>query len=307
MSKLLITGMNLLPYWRMALNLLLATMIGYNLVQLILSHFATIPLPTTIKNSAFYRASIPSKQSPLSSTKIEMTTLFEAQLFGKAKTLATSEVTTTRAATLPSTLLQLKLQGIYYTANPLTSRAAIAAESGDGKFYREKDTLPGGAILIQIHRKQVILSRNGQSEILQLMDTPLAEASNAKNVQKPIINQETNVTETTQAGQLLGHYQQELRTDPSRLMKLVRLAPVNEGNRFVGYRIDHGKDRTLLAQFNLQPGDILTSVNGISLDSPLKGLSIVQQLATSEQVQLQVLRHGQPLTLSFTVEPETLQ
>jgi general secretion pathway protein C len=82
----------------------------------------------------------------------------------------------------------------------------------------------------------------------------------------------------------------------------MRISAVKRGGRFIGYRIKPGKDATLLSRFNLQSGDILTAVNGVKLDSPLKGLGLIQQLATANQVDLEVLRNGRVVSLSFFIE-----
>jgi len=136
---------------------------------------------------------------------------------------------------------------------------------------------------------------------LNLLDskksTPITNTIiSAKNVQDSF-----NVGELS-PGQLLGHYQHQLQTDPNSLIKLIRISPVNQAGNLVGYQLHPGQDTHLLASFNLQPGDILTSLNGVKLDNPINGLSVIQPLATAEQINLEILSEGQPLSFSFNVE-----
>ena len=85
-------------------------------------------------------------------------------------------------------------------------------------------------------------------------------------------------------------------------MNLVRAAPVNENGQFIGYRISPGQDRALFNKFGLQNGDVVTAVNGITLDNPLKGFKVLEQVANATQLNLQVKRRGEVMDLQFYIE-----
>jgi general secretion pathway protein C len=86
------------------------------------------------------------------------------------------------------------------------------------------------------------------------------------------------------------------------LAQLARIQPAYDEGKLIGYRLDAGKDKTLLSHFNLQVGDILTTVNDVELDSPLKGLSLIQQLSEADQLNLTVLRNGRTHSQSFNIK-----
>jgi len=282
--------------WSVIINIVLAAMLGYSTVQLLLG----APLKL---NSPNIRPHLVTEPAQVFRPTLNISPLLEAHLFGKSH-LTTQAARQQIAKTLPKTKLNLKLHGIYYSSEPDNSFAIVSATDGKSDTYRVGDSLPGGAVVHQISAKQVILLRNGRQETLQLVgekDT-LAEKllsnqekSNAKNT--PILPNANNTP-----GKLLGQYQRQLRTNPNQLTKLIRISPVKKNGRFVGYRLRPRKDATLLSQFDLQSGDILTSINGVKLDSPLKSLGVVPQLATANRVDLQVLRNGQVVSLSFAVE-----
>lgn len=282
--------------WIILINLGLYGIIGYSVVELFLASSTTHLVHQMPHNQLFSQLD---QIQPSAKVALDISALKQAYLFGKLP--ASSTISTTEVQTLPQTHLDLKLHGIYYSSNYHTSLAMIADSLGKTSFYHTNESLPGGAILHEIHEKQVTLSRNGQIEILNLLDskksTPIANTiSEAKNVQNS-----SNADELS-PGQLLGHYQHQLQTDPNSLMKLIRISPINQAGRLVGYQINPGQDPHLLARFNLQPGDILTTLNGVKLDSPINGLSVIQPLATAEQINLEILREGQPLSFSFNVE-----
>ena len=282
--------------WIMVINLGLCGMIGYSMVELLL----TSPTMSWVQRIP-HNQLLPQLKPAQSVTKVnlDISVLKQAYLFGNPP-----EISTQRAADiqlLPQTHLDLKLHGIYYSSNRHTSFAMIADSLGKTNLYHANESLPGGIILHEIHKKHVTLLRNGQSEILNLLDsknpTLITTTTNyAKNAQ--------NVSNTDELSpeQLLGHYQNQLQTDPNSLMKLIRILPINQGGRLVGYQVNPGEDSHLLNRFNLQPGDILTTINGIKLDNPINGLSAIQQLANAEQINLEVLRNQQPLSFAFNVE-----
>ncbi|EDN65628.1 general secretion pathway protein C [Beggiatoa sp. PS] len=179
----------------------------------------------------------------------------------------------------------------------------VATTKDKSASYRVGDSLPSGAILEQIKPKQVILLRNGRPETLTLMDTQkkISIRSQSNNKAKVIPEKKYGYNGVSPE-KILGNYQRQLQTNPNKLMNLMRIYPVNQNGHLVGYRLRPGKDATLLSKFNLQSGDILTTINGVTLDSPLKGLGIVQQLATANHVELEVLRQGQVIPLSFNIE-----
>lgn len=68
---------------------------------------------------------------------------------------------------------------------------------------------------------------------------------------------------------------------------------------FVVRRIQPG---SLLAQMGLQRGDVIKRVNRTPLDSPEKGLQIMQQLREARQVSIDLERAGQPLSFAYEIE-----
>lgn len=284
------------------INLILSAVIGYKTVWLVLTademptHYF---VPTTVSKIS---------QAPSTQTlAYQLPTLLEANLLGSPATKSVPVPPQTGLAPPPQTSLSLKLQGVYYSTNPQASIALITHNKEENaKLYKLNASLPGGAVLHQIYPKKVILLRNARQETLLLVDNKSVDNKGDFKESTPPssptpINQNS---QTARPEQLLGQYQQQLMTNPQSLKNLLNVMPASEEGKFVGYRLAPGTDPTLMTQFNLQSGDILTEVNGVMLDSPLKGLTIVQQLATANQVTLKVIRGGQPVSLSFEVEKQ---
>jgi len=280
---------------RWSINIALAAVLGYSAVHLVLLIGA---VPFTF-DSQYTRSSQLVSQAQISMSALNISPLVNAYLFGKPK--AVGAQVAYQIKTPPKTQLNLKLHGIYYSSEPMKSFAMIEAANGKSAFYRVGQSFSSGAVLHKIEPQLVILLRNGRYETLALVGIKKNQKNQSQD--RRVKNDTSRIADNDlRPEKLLGHYQRQLQTNPNSLMKLMRIYPVKQGGRFVGYRIKPGKDASLLSRFNLQSGDILTAVNGVKLDSPLKGLGLIQQLATAGQIDLVVLRNGRVVSLSFGVE-----
>ena len=259
--------------WIIVINLGLCGMIGYSIVELLLASPTTNLVPRIPHSKPL---SQPNPDQPGAKINLDISVFKQAYLFGKPTNISTNLVADTQS--LPQTDPDLKLYGIYHSSNRHTSLAMIADSLDKISLYHTNESLPSGVIVHEIHEKYVTLSRNGQIEILNLLDS-----------EKP-----ASITEIN-----LDHYQHQLQTDPNSLIKLIPISPISQDGHLIGYQINSGKGTNLLKHFNLQPGDILTSINGIKLNNPINSLSAIQQLAKAKQINLELLRNQQQL--SFTI------
>ena len=229
---------------------------------------------------------------------------------------------------VPVTPLNLTLRGVIAADNPASARAIIADQGGKEDYYAINADLPGGAKLKEIHTDRIILVRNNQDEVLRLpregtdASIPVAVPVDAvpppppppAPIPEPQQQAPVPVPAAPAAGakapspeqdaatlSILRNYRDALQTNPRVLARVAKAEPVTEGNRQLGYRINAGNDATLLPRFGLEPGDIITTVNGVVLDNPAKGLEAVGKLGSASQVNISILRNGQPRTLSFNL------
>jgi len=221
-----------------------------------------------------------------------------------------------RPAVVPETKLNLKLRGVFASKDSNAARAIIADSRGDEDSYRIGSELPGGARLSEIHPDRVILEHNGRFETLKLPvelaetgdsggDTTMTSAPSFSPVQDRDINRgniDTLSSTTTDNAQLLGQYRNALLNDPNSVMGLINVRPYQKDGQLVGYRLRPGKDRALLRRFGLRSGDIVTSVNGVPMNNPVKALEVLRDLSSATQISVDVLRNGAPQSFTFQVQ-----
>lgn len=236
------------------------------------------------------------------------TSVSQWSLFGKVEVAPVAEVE--QEIVVPETRLNLTLLGVIASSTKATAKAIISDPSGNEDYYSVGMPVPGGATVEEIHPDHVMLRRNNRLEVLRLpQDEELGGG-----MRPPVGAQYTPETSTRRmpapgvsgdhqsTGTMLRQYRDALNQDPQSVFDLVRAEPFKEGDRLVGYRISPGRDRQLLARFGLRSGDVVTAVNGVRLDNPMRGLEIMQNLQTASQMSLEVIRNGVTQNFSFNVE-----
>lgn len=248
--------------------------------------------------------------------KNQINQISQWHLFGEAQRKA--PVTETKVIEAPDTRLNLKLRGVLASSDPEAARAIIADGKGVEDSYGVGKNLPGNAVLREIYADRVILEYRGRLETLRLpKETTVVIGFDSDDKKDQIkggrispraslsaTSVRTNTVRNSQTSNLLRQYREALVNDPQSLMTLVSAAPVTESGtgKLKGYRIGPGKDKTLLRKFGLENGDVITAVNGVALDNPIKALEIMRDLSTASSVSLEVERKGVSQSLSFQVD-----
>lgn len=234
-------------------------------------------------------------------------------LFGKFEP-KTVEQAPVQPKVVPETKLNLKLRGVFASPDKNQARAIIADARGDEDSYRIGGELPGGAILTEIYPDRVILEHNGRLETLKLPvdeDGGAGQASASRTAVTPrgpvgntanSGNMSQISASTNDNSQLLGKYRDALMNDPNSVMGLVNVRPYSKDGQLIGYRIRPGRDRSLLRRFGLRSGDIVTSVNGVPMNNPVKALEVLRDLSSATQLTVDIQRNGTPQSFTFQIQ-----
>ncbi|HET7651201.1 MAG TPA: type II secretion system protein GspC [Gammaproteobacteria bacterium] len=245
------------------------------------------------------------KQGPgVTSRRFDFRKLADQHLFGVAGAArAGGSADNTNA---PETTLDLTLSGIAADANQTVSRAIIES-GGKQQTYGIGAQLPGGAVIKDILPDQVLLNLNGKTEALRLPKFTGDQAGAPGASMSPMSAMPRSGFQTTGAPPPanLGQLRHQVMRNPERLLDVVRAMPVMEHGRFVGYRVFPAGNPRLFQQMGLKPGDVVTAVNGISLDNPADSMRILSKLKTSDQVSVTFTRNGQQQTQVLQMQDGT--
>ncbi|MBM2853074.1 MAG: ral secretion pathway protein [Steroidobacteraceae bacterium] len=194
----------------------------------------------------------------------------------------------------PATSANLALAGTLAGLDPGQGWAIIGANAQAARVYATGATLPGGTKLLAVYPDRVILDRNGTRESLALPRL----SGNAGAAQ--VANQPAG----PQSGSLVDSVRELMTQDQSAVNELLRPQPVFAGAQLRGYRVYPGRNRGQFAKLGLQPGDLVTAVNGAPLDDPNRALETLRGVGMGPAVTLTIDRNGQQQQLA--VDPGTI-
>ncbi len=225
-------------------------------------------------------------------------------LFGTKPRIQKPTPVAARPERLPETRLNLVLRGVYASEDPRAAGAILSEPSGKQGFYRVGARLPGGAVLKEVHADHIILERRGRLETLRLPKEKINGAQRNGRQASPSSAVRRTARTAVSANRVptLREFRDLVVKDPQRLTDIVQMSPYSKGGRFIGYRIRPGKNKALFDRLGLRSGDIVTSINGIAIDSPTNGLSVLNSLATARQVGIEVERNGVRQTLQLDLD-----
>lgn len=220
----------------------------------------------------------------------------------------------------PTTTLSLSLRGTLADADPRSGIAVIADAQGIERAWRADEEIAVGVILDEVYADRVVLKHDGAQEILALArDEPTervapipADSRGGKALRNTSPGPATSPGAlTTFAPPELAHgsldWQKTMEKmgggDPAELAKNVRIDPVISNGQIAGVRVSAANgDAAMIARLGLQPGDIVTAVNGVPVDSVARGQQILESLRDASSVRVTVNRGGMPTEISVKLQ-----
>jgi type II secretory pathway component PulC len=95
--------------------------------------------------------------------------------------------------------------------------------------------------------------------------------------------------------------ERRLGEESSRILAETTLVPSMDQGRIAGFAITRMPEGTLLSDAGLMPGDVLTEVNGVPIDSLATLISLWPRLQAESTIEALVTRGGRPVTLSVSL------
>ncbi len=212
---------------------------------------------------------------------------------------------------LPASTLALALRGTVAERDPTTGVAVI----GDGqneRAYRVGDEIDTGVSLVEVHTDHVVISRDGTRESLILprdaagaaQPGPVFDLSAANGSARKPVTATTEATPASYAPPQLANgavdwekSMEQVRKNPAQFTQLA--APVIQDGKLIGMRV-RGLDPATMTKLGLEAGDLVTAVNGITIDSPQRAAEILASVQNAASVRVTVQRNGQPVDVTVT-------
>lgn len=238
---------------------------------------------------------VPSTTGPATETEtnsVDVDTIASAHLFGE-QAVTDAQAEQQQIINAPETRLNLTLTGIVSDRTDTRSRALIKTGNKNQDSFAVGDTVDNGVKLHAIYANRVILDRNGRYETLTLESVKQARSLTGVSRTQKV---------SSELADDLGDVRKKILANPASASRYIRLQPERQNGNLVGYRIYPGADRGLFEKAGLKPGELVTAVNGQSLDNPAASLKLLSNLAQASSASVTLQRDGQQRTVTVNFE-----
>ena len=277
--------------WARAANRYLPHIVSALLIVALASKLAEITwtiIPGTPLDAPAPNVGVPTTRVDVGAADLAFARITGSHLFGEASQAVAAVIETVVDA--PDTDLNLELRGIVSSQDNENGWAIIADGRGEEKTYFVNDVIDGspGTVLHSVYRDRVILNRAGSLETLRLPKELSASATTV--TVRPAAPAPTAASASLR---------EVLTNNASRIVDVIRVAPHIEQGQMVGFRINPGQERGQFDALGLQPGDVVTEINGTPMTDPSRGLQVFESLGEATIASVTVLRNGQPEVLAI--------
>lgn len=256
-----------------------------------------------------------SSSSPLISAQadIDIEALKELHLFGEP-----GDNNSQMAVALPQiieaeeTRLDLLLLGVV-VSDVAASARAIISHRNQQDLFASGDALPGGSQvkLEQVLPGRVIINNAGRYESLWLYEeqqdvnvsvaAPAPTGNRTARVQLPPVPAKKESAPVVEQKVVAAV---QVPADAETLADIVQFTPVHAEGRVLGYRVAPGRAAGLFKAYGLQPNDVVTAVNGMSLDDPTRALKIYRQLQGAKRASFELVRNGEARIIDIALDEQ---
>ena len=194
----------------------------------------------------------------------------------------------------------------------LSSLAVIENRPAKSESIYQEGGEVAGAKIVRIESDRVnLLDKEGKEVVLVLSSAGgvsggpgVKQAIAETNQVLPAVNQsippESKVLASTSVS--LADITRQVAQNPAELRDL-KVAPVVLEGKVAGYRVKNIAAGSLAARYGIQNGDVVTRVNGIALENISQVNEIYRSIKPGTPFAVEILRAGNPLTLSFQLTP----
>ena len=220
---------------------------------------------------------------PTAPAPADVGSVLQARLFGAVQAVPQT------GENAPQTRVPLILAGTLASTDPKAGLAIIGETAQNAKVYAVGGSVPGGMRLHEVYADRVVLENGGALETLLL---PRKFAGGAG------IGQPAAVAGNTEPP-LAESVQRLVAQGPEVVGEVLRPMPTYANGQLKGFRVYAGRDRRKFAKLGLQAGDLVTSINGVPLADPQRGLEILRTLGSGGAANVTVERGGSSQQISI--------
>jgi general secretion pathway protein C len=203
---------------------------------------------------------------------------------------------------LKQTELRLKLLGTA-TGDDRSAYAVILDDTEKKEnLYRVGDEIQN-AVLKLVLREKVILRVDGRDEVLEIekIDRPTGRRIASSGVSRYQARSTAGQAPRSYRINLERTVLEDATSNMNELMQGISIQPHFEDGKAEGLRITRMNRDSILQKMGLRRGDVITGVDGQSIESVDDALSLYSRLKTADNVRVEIKRRGQPRIMDYTI------
>ena len=197
----------------------------------------------------------------------------------------------------PKTSLKLKLVGLMYSTDKSQARAIIETPEDGARSFATRERVADNAEIYSIEPDRVILMHAGLQEALML-DPEQKPSSNQTDTGNQPLN-DPNKNRASTESQAVSR--EQLANAPKNMTELMRdfsATPVMEKGELLGFRLKAVRNPEIIKGWGIDPNDVITAVNGISLNSPGTVMVLYDKLKKQREFEITLNNGGNSRTIT---------
>jgi len=229
--------------------------------------------------------------------------IIERNLFktrAEAQPVAEEETETVDIDNLKQTDLSLKLWGTVSGDRPSAYAVIEDTKARKQNLYREGDAIQDAAVKM-ILREKVILTRNGEDEVLE-MEKRLASARRGPAPRPSPSRSGRSGSDGDQQIRLERSQIESAVNNVNNLMRQAKIRPHFKDGKPDGLTLTRVRPNSIFTKLGLRSGDIITGVDGQNIQSVDDALRFYQSLKSGANVNVEIRRRGQQQNIEYRID-----
>jgi general secretion pathway protein C len=211
--------------------------------------------------------------------------------------------------------LHLELIGVSIASAGKSPFAIIADRTGVQNVYSLGQTIPNAGKLVEVDKDHVLIDHNGKRIALNLPGSDLPGPVVAAQPTAPVVDDDSDASADDDDVydpnvEDLGDNRYKIPRatldhsigNLSQLLTQIRAIPNIQNGRTNGFSLSEIEPGSVFDEMGLEEGDVLRSVNGQNVTDPTQAMQMMSALRNASQISIQVLRDGEPTTLSYQIQ-----
>ena len=200
---------------------------------------------------------------------------------------------------LKETDLKLKLWGTVSRQNGAAYAVIEDTKTRQQNLYRTGDSIQNATVKM-ILREKVVLRVNESDEILTMEE--IANGRSRSSGKQSRQATRLPVSSYTRKITLNRASIENALENIGQLMDQATIRPHIEDGRPAGIAITGIRPNAIFRKMRLRNGDVITGVNGRSIESVEDAISVFEDLTTSSEIKVDIKRRGRNQTLDYKIE-----